>query len=158
MLWVEWCATYMSLYIAIYRHTGPYGAGPLVAWRSFIRWSRGCVTWHLWPSPGRPEIPWLPYHKEKERFLPWGEHKRLLWPFRGPKGSFKGPRGLPWAPGGSPKSFPWGVKMLQNHYKTCVILRMLTFFCKILNISLEVLQKESMYYSGRFLTGHFCDT
>ena len=25
----------------------------------------------------------------------------LLWPFRGPKGSFRGPRGLPWAPGGS---------------------------------------------------------
>ena len=88
--------------------------------------------WSVQDSGSPPDkfrlIPWLPYQKEKERFLPWGEHKRLLWPFRGPKGSFKGPRGLPWAPGGSPKSFPWGVKMLQNHYKTCVILRIVRCF------------------------------
>ena len=91
--------------------------------------------WSIQDSGSPPDkfrlIPWLPYQKEKERFLPWGEHKRLLWPFRGPKGSFKGPRGLPWAPGGSPKSFPWGVKMLQNHYKTCVILRICMFVWKI---------------------------
>ena len=152
------------LYVAIYRYISPYGA---IRGRPFSSLTlihqvvpRLCylASLALPRALASGLISWLPYHKEKERFLPWGEHKRLLWPFRGPKGSFKGPRGLPWAPGGSPKSFPWGVKMLQNHYKTCVILRFVMIFCKILNISLEVLQKKSMYYSGRFLTGHFCDT
>ena len=49
-------------------------------------------------------------------------------------------------------------EILQNAYKTCVILTIMMFFCKILNISLEVLQKKSIYYSGLILTCHFCDT
>ncbi len=86
----------------------------------------------------------------------------LLWGCCGPLGALKGPlgaqEGSPGPLGGGPKSSPWGVKMLQNHYKTCVILRCVMIFCKILNISLEVLQKKYMYFSGSFLTGHFCDT
>ena len=33
-------------------------------------------------------------------------------------------------------------EILQNAYKPCVILTIMMFFCKILNISLEVLQKK----------------
>ena len=55
----------------------------------------------------------------------------LLWGCCGPLGALKGPlgaqEGSPGPLGGGPKSFPWGVKMLQTHYRTCVILRMFMF-------------------------------
>ena len=80
--------------------------------------------------------------------------------FRGSKGPFRDPTRLPWAPGGVQNHSPGKSlvkEILQNAYKTCVILTIMVFFCKILNISLGV-AKKNMYYSGRFLTGHFCDT
>ena len=70
-----------------------------------------------------------------------------------PQDAPKGQRG---AQNHSPKGGPFGGRR-QHAYKTNVIFTFVMYFCKILNISLEVLQTQRIYYSGRFLIGICCD-